>query len=117
VARIARQSDAATRELDVHVALDTPPQQFAIDQEAEVSIATGEQAGIVVPLTALTKDRAGLPGVLMVEDGRTRFRAVTTSGADDQLVRVTAGLAEGETVVGNAAGVRTNQSVRVAQPR
>ena len=30
VARIARQSDAATRELDVHVAFDTPPQRFAI---------------------------------------------------------------------------------------
>lgn len=117
VARIARQSDAATRELDVHVALDSPPQQFAIDQEAEVSIATGEQTGIVVPLTALTKDRAGQPGVLVVEDGRTRFRTVTTSGADDQLVRVTTGLAEGETVVGNAVGVRTNQSVRLAQPR
>ena len=117
VARIGRQSDAATRELDVHLALDSTPQQFAIDQEAEVSIATGEQTGIVVPLTALTKDRAGQPGVLVVEDGRTQFRAVTASGADDQLVRVTAGLAEGETVVGNATGVRANQSVRVAQPR
>ena len=101
----------------MHVALDTPPQQFAIDQEAEVSIATGEQTGIVVPLTALTKDRAGQPGVLVVEDGRTHFRAVTASGADDALVRVTAGLAEGETVVSNATGVRTNQSVRLAQPR
>ena len=42
VARIARQSDAATRELEVNVAFDVPPARFAIDQEAEVSIAAGE---------------------------------------------------------------------------
>ncbi|MBP8175906.1 MAG: efflux RND transporter periplasmic adaptor subunit, partial [Sphaerotilus sp.] len=33
VARIARQSDAATRELEVHVAFDIVPERFAIDQE------------------------------------------------------------------------------------
>lgn len=115
VARIARQSDTATRELEVHVALDKAPQQFAVDQEADVSITTGEQTGIVVPLTALTKDRSGQPGVLVVEDGRARFRTVTTGGADDQRMLVTAGLTEGETVVGNAAGIRANQSVRTAQ--
>lgn len=43
VARISRQSDAATRELEVYVAFDAPPARFAIDQEAEVSILTGAQ--------------------------------------------------------------------------
>jgi multidrug resistance efflux pump len=38
VARISRQSDAATRELEVFVAFDTPPARFAIDQEAQVLI-------------------------------------------------------------------------------
>lgn len=38
VARISRQSDAATRELEVFVAFDTPPARFAIDQEALVLI-------------------------------------------------------------------------------
>jgi RND family efflux transporter MFP subunit len=38
IARISRQSDAATRELEVDVAFDSPPARFAIDQEAEVSI-------------------------------------------------------------------------------
>jgi len=41
VARISRQSDAATRELEVNVAFDSPPARFAIDQEAEVSIVPG----------------------------------------------------------------------------
>ena len=51
------KSVAATRELDVHVAFDNVPPRFAIDQEAEVSIAVGEDRGILVPLTALTRSR------------------------------------------------------------
>ncbi len=56
VARIARQSDAATRELEVDVAFDVPPARFAIDQEAEVAIDTGAVPGITLPLTALARD-------------------------------------------------------------
>ena len=63
VARISRQSDAATRELEVHVAFDTVPERFAIDQEAEVRIDVGEDRGLRVPLAALTPDEATSPGV------------------------------------------------------
>jgi len=111
VARIARQSDAATRELDVHVAFDTVPQRFAIDQEAEVSISVGEDLGILVPLTALTRDRSGRPGVLVVADGRTRFQPVETGGADAGQLLVRQGLAGGEAVVAAAAGVTANLRV------
>lgn len=118
VARIARQSDAATRELDVHVAFDAVPQRFAIDQEAEVSIAVGEDRGILVPLTALTRDKAGRQGVLVIEGGaaggRTAFVAVETAGADDRRVLVRKGLAGGEALVADAAGVAANQRVRPA---
>ena len=62
VARIARQADAATRELEVNVAFDTPPASFAIDQEADVAIVTGEETGVVVPLSALVRDRDGPAG-------------------------------------------------------
>lgn len=113
VARIARQSDAATRELDVHVAFDTPPARFAIDQEADVSIDTGALSGLVVPVTALVKDRSGLTGVLVVEDGRARFHAVSTGHTEAGLVRVTKGLAEGQAVVTDPKGVRAGQPVRV----
>ncbi len=114
VARIARQSDAATRELDVHVAFDTVPQRFAIDQEAEVSIAVGEDRGILVPLAALTRDRTGRQGVLIVDGGRTRFQPVETGAADARQVLIRKGLAGGETVVAVAAGVAANQRVRPA---
>jgi len=122
VARIARQSDAATRELDVHVAFDSVPQRFAIDQEAEVRIAVGEDRGILVPLTALTRDKAGREGVMVIDDGsgdggkggRTRFQAVQTGGADASQVLIRKGLAGGETVVAKAAGITANRRVRPA---
>lgn len=114
VARIARQSDAATRELDVHVAFDTVPQRFAIDQEAEVSIGVGEDRGILVPLTALMRDKAGRQGVLVIDGGRTRFQPVEPGGADARQALIRKGLAGAETVVAPAAGVTANQRVRPA---
>lgn len=114
VARIARQSDAATRELDVHVAFDQVPQRFAIDQEAEVSIGVGEDRGILVPLAALTRDRSGRQGVWVVEGDRARFHEVETGAADAASVLVRKGLAGGEPVVAVAAGVKPGQRVRPA---
>lgn len=114
VARIARQSDAATRELDVHVAFDTAPKRFAIDQEAEVSIAVGDDAGIIVPLAALTRDSTGRQGVLVIDAGRTRFQSVDTAGANARQVLVRKGLTGGEAVVAVAAGVVANRRVKPA---
>lgn len=112
VARIAHQSDAATRELEVNVALDKPLARFAIDQQAEVSIDTGAVAGIVVPVTALTRDPGGRRGVLIAADSRAEFRPVQTGAADDRQVLITRGLAAGERVVAAADGVRAGMRVR-----
>jgi HlyD family secretion protein len=113
VVRIALQSDAATRELDVHVAFDTVPKRFAIDQEAEVSIDTGHDSGIVIPLTALLRDSGGRQGVLVIEQGHTRFVPVDTSTTDEQQVLVTKGLQSGETIVAISKGITSKQRVRV----
>ena len=114
VARIARQSDAATRELDVHVAFDTVPLRFAIDQEAEVSIEVGQDRGLLVPLAALLRDRSGKQGVLVVDGGRTRFQEVETGAADAHRVLIRKGLSGGESVVAVATGVTANQRVQPA---
>lgn len=113
VARIARQSDAATRELEVHIAFDAPPARFAIDQEAEVAIAAGHVSGVTVPLAALTRDGQGRQGVLVVADSRTEFRPVQTGASDGQRVVVDKGLASGERVVARAEGVKAGQRVQV----
>lgn len=112
VARIARQSDAATRELEVNVAFDVPPARFAIDQEAEVSIVAGDVSGIAVPLTALTRDRAGRQGVLVVVDSRSEFRPVQTGASDAQRVLIGKGLTAGERIVAKAEDVKAGMRVK-----
>jgi HlyD family secretion protein len=111
VLRIARQSDAATREVEVHVGFDAPPVRFAIDQEAEVRIETGRARGLSVPVSALLRDGDGRPGLLRVQDGRARFVPVTAGASDGERVLVQGALAAGDTIVAPAQGVRDGMRV------
>ncbi len=113
VARIARQSDAATRELEVNVAFQSPPARFAIDQEAFVTVHAGEEQGIVVPVSALVADR-GKSGVLVVAGGAARLRPIETGAADGGRVIVRQGLAAGDVVVATPAGIKSGARVRPA---
>ncbi len=112
VARISRQSDAATRELEVNITFDVPPARFAIDQEAEVTIAVGDVSGITLPLSALTRDREGRQGVLVVINARTEFRPVRTGVSDGQRVLILEGLAGGEPVVAHAGTIKEGMRVQ-----
>ncbi|MDP3085013.1 MAG: efflux RND transporter periplasmic adaptor subunit [Rubrivivax sp.] len=116
VARIARQADAATREIEVYVGFDQPPERFAIDQQAEVRIDVGSERSLAVPLSALLRDGTGRQGVLMVVDGRTRFVPVLTASADGDRVPVRQGLKAGDAVVAPVAGLKAGQRVTL-QPR
>ena len=115
VVRIARQTDAATREIDVFVAFDTVPAGFAIDQEAVVTVDTGMVTGLRLPITALMAHPDGRRGVLRVVDGRTRFAAVRTGAGDGDAVLVLQGLAAGDVVAAPAAGLREGQRVTPAR--
>ena len=96
VARIARQSDSATRELEVNVAFESPPARFVIDQEAAVTVLAGEERGVVVPVSALVENH-GKPGVLVLTDGRAEFRPIETGAADSGRVIARKGVAPGLT--------------------
>jgi RND family efflux transporter MFP subunit len=113
VARIARQSDAATRELEVNVAFESPPERFVIDQEAAVTVHAGEEQGVVVPVSALLEN-GGKSGVLVVADGRARFRPVETGAADGGRVIARTGIAAGDVIVARPAGVRPGARVQPA---
>jgi len=116
VARVSRQSDAATRELEVDVAFDRPPARFAIDQEAEVTIQAGEERGLVVPVSALVQN-AGKSGVLVVADGRAGFKPVETGAADAGRAIVRKGLASGDIVIADPKAVKPGARVRaLARP-
>lgn len=116
VERIAMQSDAATRELDVHVAFAGPPPRVAIDQEADVRIEVGRDDGLVLPVTALTQDGTGRTGVLQVVSGRTRFVPVATGAAVDARVLVREGLKAGDSVVADARAAKAGMRVRPLAP-
>jgi len=112
VARIARQSDAATREIDVHVAFDAVPQGLALDQQAAVTVLAGEQRGLRIPATALVHHRDGRPGVLEVVDGRARFVPVSTGATDGAQLLLSEGPEAGTMVVAQPQGVRDGARVR-----
>jgi RND family efflux transporter MFP subunit len=111
VARIVLESDAATRELEVDVAFDTPPERFAIDQEAKVVIHAGEERGVVIPASAVFQLGRAF-GVLVVTDGRAEFRPVKTGASDGERVVVREGLKAGEPVIHLPAGIKPGSRVR-----
>lgn len=113
VARIAHQSDAATRELEVDVAFDAPLARFAIDQEAHVSIQAGEERGVVVPVSALLNAKGGQT-VLVLRDGRAVSQAVQTGASDGKRVVVRTGIAAGEPVLVKPQGVKPGMRARAA---
>lgn len=113
VARINRQSDAATRELEVDVAFRDIPERFAIDQEAQVVIHVGEEKGVVISASALLQQGREF-GVLVVVDGRAVFRSVRTGATDSERVVVREGLKVDETVILRPAGIKSGSRVRAA---
>lgn len=114
VERIALQSDAATRELDVHVGFAAAPPRVAIEQEAQVRIETGREEGLVVPAGALVQGAGGEVGVLQVLQGRARFVAVRPGPESGGLVLVRQGLAEGDQVLAVAGAAKPGMRVRAA---
>jgi HlyD family secretion protein len=115
VERIAMQSDAATRELEVNVAFTQLPRRVAIDQEAQVTIEVAREQGIVLPADAVAHDAAGRASVLQVSAGRARRVPVQLGPASGGVVLVRAGLAEGDAVVADAADARPGMRVQAAE--
>lgn len=98
VERVERQSDKATRELEVAVSFEQPPLEFAIDQEAEVRILTGEADGLVIPSVSLFY-KNGKPAVLVLKDGRSFLQPVKIGLKGENAVQVLDGLRSGDSLV------------------
>ena len=120
VARLGRQSDRVTEELEVDVAFAAPLKEFRLGEQSDVHIVTGKKTGaLAVPSAAIVRgdDR---PGVWIEADGRISFRPVSTGILDPgNLTEITEGVKEGERVVwGTPAQMATFQpgkKVRVAK--
>jgi HlyD family secretion protein len=104
VARINREGDTVTRELEVDVKFDQLPEPLVIGEEGQVEIDTGRQTAPAVPLSAIIT-RHGGKGVLVADNGILRFRKVALGLQDGVRAAVTKGLKAGDLVVVNPAGL------------
>ncbi|MDU0459094.1 MAG: efflux RND transporter periplasmic adaptor subunit [Geobacteraceae bacterium] len=82
VARLGRQSDRVTEELEVDVAFDEPLNNFRLGEQSDLYIITGmKKDALTLPSAAIvTKDKKS--GVWMVADGKLTFKAVSVGITD-----------------------------------
>lgn len=93
VARIGRESDRVTEELEVDVAFTLPLQHFRLGEQSEVYIVTEEgKRALSIPAGAIAF-RGGKRGVFVAAGGRLKFREIAV-GIEDRrnLAEVRSGL-------------------------
>lgn len=99
VARLAAEVDRVTEEREVDVALDRPaPGQF-LGQRADVYLETvRKRDALRIPLTALIA-QGTRPGVLVIADGRARWRPVELGLRDRNFAEIVSGVTERDSVI------------------
>jgi HlyD family secretion protein len=100
VARIRRESDRVTEQLAVDVALDAPASRLTLGEQADAVITPRARTGVLaVPQAAIVR-RPDTTGVLVVVDGRIRFRPARLGARDGEgFVETVAGVRPGDVVV------------------
>ena len=94
VARIEAESDPVTEERVVDVAFDNVPIPFYLNEQAEVTIRTGQVKGaVLVPLTLIRHD-----GIWVYRKGEAHFVRLEILGKNDRFAAVK-GLREGEKIL------------------
>ena len=100
VARLARESDRVTEELEVDVAFTPARNNFRLGEQAEVLIATGARQGAPSLPKAALASRGKQRGVWVVANNRLRFQEVVTGLENTQgMIEITSGLTENEAIV------------------
>src|SRR5262249_52819780 len=97
----------------VKITPDAPPEWLRPGQTVNVNLVTNEKAErLIVPSTAVRR-QGSRSTVMVVDDGRTVERTVSTRPAGEQGIPVENGVAESEAVVVDPTGVTAGQTVRV----
>ena len=120
VARLGRQSDRVTEELEVDVAFSEPLKQFRLGEQSDVYIVTDtKDAAPSLPSDALvTRNKKRC--VWVIKDGRLTFKEVTI-GIEDRssLTEILAGLDAADRVAvappANMAKFKEGMRVRAAK--
>jgi HlyD family secretion protein len=105
--------DQARGIVTVKITPDSPPEWLRPGQTVNANLITNEKADrLIVPSTAVRR-QGSRSIVMLVEDGRTVERAVSTRPAVDQGIPVASGVTESDEVVVDPTGVTAGQMVRV----
>ena len=111
VARLNREGDTVTREVEVDIKFARLPKPLVIGEEGQVEIDTGRQRAPVVPASAIIAKDGGR-GVLVAANGVLHFREVVLGLQDGAKSAVTKGLKAGELVVVKPAGLKPGMKIR-----
>jgi RND family efflux transporter MFP subunit len=103
IARVSPVLDPTTRTAPIEVEIPNPDYRLKPGMYARVSITTGtRKEALVVPSNAVV-DLGGRRGVFQPQNGQAIFRVVQVGLEQPDIVEVTGGLAEHETVVTTGA--------------
>lgn len=100
VARVGRQSDRVTEELQVDVAFNPPLENFRLGEQSEVYINTEVKKSVPSLPSASLVTREKKQGVWLADNGRLKFKPVTI-GIKDRggFIEITGGVGGSESVV------------------
>jgi RND family efflux transporter MFP subunit len=114
VRRLAGGVDPATRTLQVEIDVTNPGRALRPGMYATVHLAAGNQSALVVPLSALVTV-GGQHYVWVVTDGKVSQQPVTVGLATGEVVEITSGVTERDTIVTRGTDLVTEgQTVRTA---
>ncbi len=105
VAYIGSSVDPNTRTTPVRIVTQNPGGLLKKDMFVDAVVHTGTRnKTLVVPVSALLRDEKNEPIVYVeIETGKFAQRSVTIDGQQDDLIAITSGLREGETVVADGS--------------
>ena len=99
VARLARQSDRVTEELEVAVAFNEPLKDFRLGEQSDVQIVTEVKKNAPALPSAAIVNRGNARGIWTVSDGKITFLPVTIGIEDPENFTEVLGLDVGVQVV------------------
>jgi RND family efflux transporter MFP subunit len=117
IERINPAVDPATRQVRIYVSIPNPDQKLVAGLFAEGRVATSARRAVAVPISALDR-RGTAPMIHRIKGGKIDVVPVQLGVRDEalELVEISAGLAQGDTVLlGSAQGVTEGTDVRVIQ--
>jgi membrane fusion protein (multidrug efflux system) len=112
---VSTRVDVATGGLAVRISFDDPV-IAPVGMTVTTNILVDQQAAaLTVPRTSMVASPAGT-AVFVVEDRKARLRPITVVDWPATRLIATAGLAEGDVVIVDAAGLADGQAVEAVQP-